>query len=93
MRTMLPQDPIETIRVVNGYIEIFGGSTGLSEESPYDCMWELVETGHGLANFLRQVSSKTWARPELMKRLIRVIADWFDGAIEREMEKDRDGAS
>ncbi len=84
---MLPNDHPETIRVVNGYIEIFGGDTGLSEESPYEWRWEQVETGQGLANFLRQVSDKAWAHPELMKRLIHAIADWFDSAIEREMER------
>jgi hypothetical protein len=78
---------IETVRIDDNYIEIFGGATGLPEEAPYD--WEVsrLQTGPGLANFLRQVSLKSWAHPQLVKHVIVTIADWFDGAIEREMQR------
>lgn len=79
----------ETVRIVDGYIEIFGGATGHSEDSPYD--WEIgrLESGSGLATFLRQISQKSWAHPLLLKEIIVTIADWFDGAIERAMREDQ----
>src|SRR4051812_17803829 len=78
---------LETVRIDDSYIEIFGGDTGLPEEAPYDWEVERLQTGPGLANFLRQISQKSWAHPLLMKEVIATIADWFDGAIEREMQR------
>jgi len=77
----------ETIRIKDGFIEIFGGASGCAEDAPYDWAIEQLESGRGLASYLRQIAQKSWAHPALMKDLITTIADWFDSAIEREMEQ------
>jgi len=77
----------ETIRVKDGYIEIFGGATGLAEDALYYWSIKRLESGQELASYLRQIAQKSWAHPALMKHLIETIADWFDGETERRMEE------
>ena len=78
----------ETIKIVDGYILIYGGRTNSSEEDAYDWSLERIQSGAGLADYLRQVSQKTWAYPRLLKELIAEIAYWFDEEVRRQMIED-----